>query len=58
MGYSILDLDEFMLNLLKQDNATMGVCVENVPVNVSFFSFWPQKLKVDCFFLSLHWSSG
>ena len=38
IGYSILDLDEFLLNVLKQENATMGIRVDNITVNVSFSS--------------------
>ena len=38
IGYSILGLDEFLLNVLKQENATMGIRVDNITVNVSFSS--------------------
>ena len=38
VAYSILDLDEFLVNVLKQDNATMGIRVDNITVNVRSYS--------------------
>ncbi len=44
IGYSILDLDEFLLNVLKQENSTMGMRVENITVNVGLLVFLCKQM--------------
>ncbi|XP_028395495.1 coiled-coil domain-containing protein 33-like isoform X2 [Dendronephthya gigantea] len=37
VAYSMIDLNESLLSVLKQQNATMGLCVENITINESTF---------------------
>lgn len=37
VAYSMIALDESLISVLKQQNATMGFCVENITVNVGRF---------------------